>query len=72
MKQDVEYHWVTAVTPSEYHVSTWEGKASTISKRGIIATPDRDIDGKPICKKIGNGKMAQYFRFEKIRAETAA
>jgi hypothetical protein len=61
--------WVIDRTAERWLVSDWNGNERWIMADAVEAKPDlaRDLGGKriPVVRRIGTGKIAQYFRFER-------
>ena len=66
MTSDLEYLWVlNRKDPDKWLVSSWDGKPYWLPTTGIDARPDMD-GSSPVVRKIGNGFIGQYFRFERV------
>ncbi|KWT70739.1 hypothetical protein APY04_0800 [Hyphomicrobium sulfonivorans] len=60
----VQYLWVVRKLKDRWLVCLWSGDLVWLRLSGIEAAPDLDC-GVPVIKWIGNGCLAQYYRFER-------
>lgn len=65
MTQDLEYLWVINRKDADrWLVSAWDGEPYWLPIAGVSTKPDLDF-GKPVVRRIGNGYIAEHFRFER-------
>lgn len=67
----VEYRWVHKISGNSFMVSQWNETPRWIDASRAHVKPDLD-QGAPVVRKIGTGRIAQYYRFEWCRASEAA
>lgn len=66
---EAKWTWVVRQDPDGWLVCDWNGEEYWIAAREYEAKPDleRLLNGQrvPVIRRIGSGKMAQHFRFER-------
>lgn len=59
-----KWMWVVRKLEDRWQVSLWGGDLYWLRLDGLKVKPDLDA-GRPVVRWIGNGCLAQYYRFER-------